>query len=173
MFVAFFLTVKWGRDVLVTLSTLCAILSMALQPLSGALFTVREVWWVQPSASAVPSRVTYRTLTAKITTATTVSSMKRVGLNQATNFLDMTCMRDSYPPRRCSDVSPNPAFQAASSFASADVMYNISSPPFVSGGYTVAEFEVSATHHCPVYDAHAYPLIQLPDVVNGTVYANR
>ncbi|KAL1941723.1 hypothetical protein VTO73DRAFT_6723 [Trametes versicolor] len=116
VFVAFFMTVKCGRDVLVTLSTLCAILSMALQPLSGALFTVQEVWWVQP--------------------VTTVSSIKRVGLSQAASFLDMT------------------SFQAASSFASADVMYNISSPPFVSGGYTVAEFE-------------------LPDVVNGTVYTNR
>lgn len=65
------------------------------------------------------------------------------------------------------------AFQAASSFASADVMYNISSPPFVFGGYTVAEFEVSATHCCPVYDTHTYAFTQLPDVVNGTVYANR
>ncbi|KAI0674469.1 hypothetical protein C8Q78DRAFT_989394 [Trametes maxima] len=66
-----------------------------------------------------------------------VNSLAKIGLARVEDFMDMT------------------NFQAASSFASADVMYNVSSPPFISNGYTVAEFE-------------------LPDSgVNGTVYANR
>ncbi|KAI0646463.1 hypothetical protein C8Q79DRAFT_671695 [Trametes meyenii] len=66
-----------------------------------------------------------------------VNSLAKIGLARVEDFLDMT------------------EFQAASSFASADVMYNVSSPPFISNGYTVAEFE-------------------LPDSgVNDTVYANR
>ncbi|KAI0777267.1 hypothetical protein BD413DRAFT_668303 [Trametes elegans] len=51
-----------------------------------------------------------------------VNSTAKISLNAPENYMDMT------------------AFQAASSFAAADVMYDIGSPPFVSGGYTVAEF---------------------------------
>ncbi|KAH9852461.1 hypothetical protein C2E23DRAFT_181525 [Lenzites betulinus] len=103
------------RDGLVWLGTALYILTLTLQPLTGALFTVRDVFWIGPDI--------------------VVNSTARIGVNRVANFMDLT------------------AFQSAASFASADVMYNVGSPPFASGGYTVAEFE-------------------LPEGTNGTVYAS-
>ncbi|KAH9852483.1 hypothetical protein C2E23DRAFT_183438 [Lenzites betulinus] len=55
------------------------------------------------------------------------------------------------PPANFMDLT---AFQAASSFASASTLYDIGPGPFVSDSYTVGEFE-------------------LPNLKNGTVYADR
>ncbi|KAI8986742.1 hypothetical protein BD414DRAFT_536654 [Trametes punicea] len=115
VFVAFGLSML-RKDLLVMLASLLSIVTLAFQPLAGALFTVRDVWWIGPAIS--------------------VDSLSKIGFNGAGSFMDMT------------------SFQAASSFASADVIYNIGPPPFVSDGYTVAEFE-------------------LPNGTIGMVYANR
>ncbi|KAI0827103.1 hypothetical protein BC628DRAFT_1338523 [Trametes gibbosa] len=114
IFVACFKSMFRG-DGLVFLGTVLSILTLTLQPLAGALLAVREVFWIGPNI--------------------TVNSLARIGLNKATDFMDLT------------------SFQAASSFASADVIFNIGPPPFVSRGYTVAEFK-------------------LPEGTNGTVYVH-
>ncbi|KAI9065629.1 hypothetical protein FKP32DRAFT_1610546 [Trametes sanguinea] len=106
----------YNKDLLVALAAFLSILTYVLQPMAGALFTLRDVWWIGPEI--------------------TVNSLSKVGLNRAANFMDMT------------------AFQAASSFAAANVIYHVGPPPFVSEGYTIAEFE-------------------LPDGDTGIVYANR
>ncbi|KAL7284083.1 hypothetical protein ACG7TL_001363 [Trametes sanguinea] len=102
----------YKKDRMVALGAFLSIVTFSLQPLAGALFTLRDVWWIGP------------------------------GLNRVADFMDMT------------------AFQAASSFASADVIYHVGPPPFVSGGYTVAEFEMLTAS-------------QLPDGDTGIAYANR
>ncbi|TFK41506.1 hypothetical protein BDQ12DRAFT_570247, partial [Crucibulum laeve] len=67
----------------------------------------------------------------------TMNSLAAIGLNQNAQFSDLT------------------SFLTAAGYASASVLYNLDSPPFINGPYTVAPFEL--------------PL----DVArNGTVFAN-
>ncbi|KAI0336790.1 hypothetical protein GY45DRAFT_1237863 [Cubamyces sp. BRFM 1775] len=93
------------RDWFVSGACVLSIITLAFQPLAGALFTVRDTWWTRDDSM--------------------VNSLYKIGLNGQGNFTDMT------------------AFQAASSYASANIIYEIGSPPFISGGYTVGAFDVS------------------------------
>ncbi|CDO78006.1 hypothetical protein BN946_scf184664.g3 [Trametes cinnabarina] len=122
VFVAFVRSLR-RKDYLVALGTFLSILSLLLQPFAGALFTVRDVWWLGHGAF---TRNHFGVLYVKqYSSEFSVNGLSKVGVNRAANFMDMT------------------AFLAASSFASADVIYHIGPPPFVSGGYTVGEFEIT------------------------------
>ncbi|KAF5390631.1 hypothetical protein D9757_002631 [Collybiopsis confluens] len=93
-----------NKHYLVVLTTLMVLLTLSFQPLASALLIVRNTWWQLPDM--------------------TVHNLAHIGLNQGTNFQDLT------------------SFLAAAGFASANVQYGLDNPPFISGPYTVAPFEL-------------------------------
>ncbi|KAK0211432.1 hypothetical protein IW262DRAFT_1467913 [Armillaria fumosa] len=66
----------------------------------------------------------------------TVNTLAAIGLNQNENFNDLT------------------SFLTAAGFASASVLYNLGSPPFVFGAYTVAPFQLPS--NVPVNSTMVY-----------------
>lgn len=82
----------WNRHYMVAIATLLALFSLVFQPLAAALFTVRDTWWTHPREdfiSAIPWFL--RTNVCKI--ATNVTNMAALGLNEGTEFQDLTCKR--------------------------------------------------------------------------------
>jgi hypothetical protein len=100
-----------NRHYLVVLTTLMVLVTLSFQPLAGALLVVRDTWWQMPDQ--------------------TVNNIAHLGLNQNSNFQDLT------------------SFLSAAGFASASVLYNVSNPSFIFEAYTVAPFEVPSASEIP------------------------
>ncbi|KAJ3788686.1 hypothetical protein GGU10DRAFT_285725 [Lentinula aff. detonsa] len=93
-----------NKHYLVALTTLMVLLTLSFQPLAGALLIVRNTWWQMPDIN--------------------IHNTAHLGLNQNSNFLDLT------------------SFLTAAGFASSSSLYDLPDPPFISGPYTVASFEL-------------------------------
>ncbi|KAJ3739563.1 hypothetical protein DFH05DRAFT_1560326 [Lentinula detonsa] len=93
-----------NKHYLVALTTLMVLLTLSFQPLAGALLIVRNTWWQMPDIN--------------------IHNTAHLGLNQNSNFLDLT------------------SFLTAAGFASSSSLYELPDPPFISGPYTVASFEL-------------------------------
>ncbi|KAI0711111.1 hypothetical protein C8T65DRAFT_739505 [Cerioporus squamosus] len=105
-----------NSDYMIVLWIATTLLTTSLKPLSGAMLSVRDVWWLYPTQ--------------------TVARVTKVSQDVGDQFEDII------------------AFQGASGFATARVLFDIGPAPFVTeDGHTVEAFE-------------------LPTGQNGTAYAN-
>jgi len=93
-----------NKHYLVALTTLMVLLSLTFQPLAGALLIVNNTWFQLPDV--------------------TVHNTAHLGLNQDTNFNDLT------------------SFLTAAGFASSSSLFDVPNPPFISKPYAVGPFEI-------------------------------
>jgi len=79
-----------------------------------------------------------------ISSVTNVANLGVIGLNQGSNFQDLTCgLFRTLITALVFISSYCLAFLSASGFASSSVLYNLGDPPFLHDVYTVAPFQVS------------------------------
>ncbi|EKM56549.1 uncharacterized protein PHACADRAFT_172233 [Phanerochaete carnosa HHB-10118-sp] len=107
----------------VVVGSLLVLLTFSFHPLATALFNVQDIDMIQ---HAMWDNAT---------------NMGMLSLNNDQNFQDLTCAR------------PALILLTAAGYASASVLYNISYPPFVYDGYTIAP-------------------LNLPYIANGTLFVN-
>lgn len=93
-----------NKHFLVLATTCMALLTLIFQPAASALLQVRDTWLPAPDI--------------------TVNNLAAIGLNQDTQFNDLT------------------SFLTAAGYAGASVLYSLPEAPFVHGQYTVAPFEL-------------------------------
>ncbi|RDX48044.1 hypothetical protein OH76DRAFT_694914 [Lentinus brumalis] len=105
-----------NSDYAILLLIASTLLTTSMKPLSGAMLSVRDVWWLYPAQN--------------------VTGISKVSQDVGDQFKDMI------------------AFQGASGFATAKILFDIGPVPFITE------------------DGHAVEAFQLPVGQNGTAYAN-
>lgn len=114
----------YNKHFLVGAATLLVLVTLIFQPLASALVTVRVVW--EERGCKYPNPVVPHNALTQIPDRT-AHSLQAIGLNQGTNFNDLT------------------SFLTASGYASASVLYDLGDIPFVLDKYTVAPFRVKSS----------------------------
>ncbi|CAK5276022.1 unnamed protein product [Mycena citricolor] len=123
-----------NRHWCVTAASIMVLVTLTFQPLTSALLSVKNTWVQLPDV--------------------TLNTISTVGLNQSTQFNDLTGEYCPTDPARARLIETS-VFLTAAGYASATVGYNLQEPPFVFGTYTVTPFNLP-------YDI----------VTNGTVITN-
>ncbi|KAF8198632.1 hypothetical protein BJ912DRAFT_31550 [Pholiota molesta] len=93
-----------NRHYLVAIASLMALLTLSFQPLAAALLVVKDTYIQLPDV--------------------TMTNLAKIGLNQDSQFADLT------------------SFLSGAGYAGASVLYDLPAPPFIQVPYTVAPFEL-------------------------------